>query len=134
MVAYLSKAGVAPYDGEGITATQIYFPGPPSVAVAFLRALVLKEGRRLRGRPAVGGRLCGRRGAGARGLRYEPAGQQLGMAVSVRSAVEVEVRDGVVLLSGAVSNETQAERALTLAEQLPDVVAKLKARLEKEYA
>lgn len=38
------------------------------------------------------------------------------------SAVEVEVRDGVVLLSGAVSNETQAERALTLAEQLPDVV------------
>ena len=37
MVAYLSKAGVAPYDGEVITATQIYFPGPPSVAVAFLR-------------------------------------------------------------------------------------------------
>jgi len=38
------------------------------------------------------------------------------------SAVEVDVRDGVVLLSGAVSNETQAERALSLAEQLPGVI------------
>ena len=41
MTAYLSKAGKPPYelrDGkEFITASQIYFPGPPNFAVAFLR-------------------------------------------------------------------------------------------------
>jgi small conductance mechanosensitive channel len=36
--------------------------------------------------------------------------------------VEVEVQQGVVLLSGSVSNQTQAERALTLALQIPGVV------------
>ncbi len=38
------------------------------------------------------------------------------------SGVEVQVSDGVVLLSGAVSNEAQAERALSLATQMPDVI------------
>lgn len=37
--------------------------------------------------------------------------------------VEVQVTGGVALLSGAVSNEAQAERALTLAGQIPGVVA-----------
>lgn len=37
--------------------------------------------------------------------------------------VEVQVTGGVALLSGAVSNEAQAERALTLASQIPGVVA-----------
>src|SRR5690606_677449 len=36
--------------------------------------------------------------------------------------VEVDVREGVVLLSGAVSNQAQAERALALASQIPGVI------------
>ena len=36
--------------------------------------------------------------------------------------IEVEVRDGVVLLSGSVSNQVQAERALALAAQMPGVL------------
>lgn len=36
--------------------------------------------------------------------------------------VEVEVREGVVLLSGSVSNQVQAERALALASQVPGVI------------
>lgn len=38
------------------------------------------------------------------------------------AGVEVEVRGGVVLLSGVVSNEAQAERAISLAEQIPGVL------------
>ncbi|WP_197675038.1 mechanosensitive ion channel domain-containing protein [Halopseudomonas salegens] len=38
------------------------------------------------------------------------------------AGVEVEVREGVVLLSGSVSNNVQAERALSLASQFPGVV------------
>ncbi len=37
--------------------------------------------------------------------------------------VEIEVREGVVLLTGSVSNQTQAERAQTLASQVPGVIA-----------
>lgn len=37
------------------------------------------------------------------------------------TGVEVEVAEGVVLLSGTVSNENQAERALSLAAQIPGV-------------
>ena len=36
--------------------------------------------------------------------------------------IEVEVREGVVLLSGSVSNQVQAERALALATQIPGVL------------
>lgn len=38
------------------------------------------------------------------------------------AGVEVEVRGGVVLLSGSVSNEVQAGRAISLAEQIPGVL------------
>lgn len=38
------------------------------------------------------------------------------------AGVEVEVREGVVLLSGSVSNQVQAERALALASQIPGVI------------
>jgi small conductance mechanosensitive channel len=38
------------------------------------------------------------------------------------SDVTVEVRSGVVLLSGAVSNDTQAERAVNLISQVPGVI------------
>lgn len=43
-------------------------------------------------------------------------------ALEPLAGVEVEVRDGVVLLSGSVSNQAQAERALNLASQLPGVI------------
>tara|TARA_R100001039_G_scaffold37188_1_gene35156 strand:- start:1078 stop:2418 length:1341 start_codon:yes stop_codon:yes gene_type:complete len=39
------------------------------------------------------------------------------------SRIDVQVTNGVALLSGAVSNEVQAERALTLTVQIPGVVA-----------
>lgn len=39
------------------------------------------------------------------------------------SRVQVQVTGGVALLSGAVSNDAQAERALTIAGQIPGVVA-----------
>lgn len=42
--------------------------------------------------------------------------------IDALSAVEVTVRDGVVILSGSVSNEAQAVRAITLAERLQGVV------------
>lgn len=38
------------------------------------------------------------------------------------NAVAVEVEEGVVLLSGSVSNEAQAERAVSLASQIPGVI------------
>lgn len=43
MVAYLSPRGAKPYEGDAITATQIYFPGPPNLAVAFLRIETVQD-------------------------------------------------------------------------------------------